>query len=59
MLLSRYEALFESSGPQPDFHRLEKFQPLELDGLLQGNSGGPLSGVWSMAIAEEKATKAK
>jgi hypothetical protein len=56
---SRYEALFESSGPQPDFHRLEKFRPLELDGLLQGNSGGRLSGVWSMAIAEEKATEAK
>ena len=38
--LSRYEALFESSGPQPDFHRLEKFQPLDLgESLLEGNKG--------------------
>ena len=50
----RYEALFESSGPQPDFHRLEKFRPLETDGLLEGNTGAELSPVWKMALLEEK-----
>ena len=52
---TRYEALFESSGPQPDFHRLEKFRPLQLEGLLEGNSGSDLSSVWETALMEEKA----
>ena len=46
--------MFESSGPQPDFHRLEKFRPLETDGLLEGNMGAELSSVWKMALLEEK-----
>jgi len=50
-----YEALFESSGPQPDFHRLEKFRPLQLEDLLEGNSGSDLSSVWETALMEEKA----
>ena len=50
----RYEALFESSGPEPDFHRLEKFRPLETAGLLRGNIGAELSSVWKMALLEEK-----
>jgi len=50
----RYEALFESAGPQADFHRLEKFQPLELGGLLEGNQGAQLSHVWRTALEEEK-----
>ena len=50
----RYEALFESSGPQPDFHRLEKFRPLETAALLGGNMGAELSSVWKMALLEEK-----
>ena len=52
--LSRYEALFESAGPQADFHRLEKFRPLELGGLLVGNKGSQLSHVWLTALQEEK-----
>ena len=52
--LPRYEALFESAGPQADFHRLEKFQPLELGGLLEGNQGAQLSHVWRTALEEEK-----
>ena len=50
----RYEALFESSGPQPDFHRLEKFRPLETEGLLAGNKGADFSSVWKMALLEEE-----
>jgi len=49
-----YEALFESSGPQPDFHRLEKFQPLEMESFLEGNSGSELSSVWETALMEAK-----
>merc|ERR1719150_3565370 len=52
-----YEALFESSGPQPDFHRLEKFRPLETEGLLAGNKGADFSSVWKMALLEEEASK--
>merc|ERR1711892_443987 len=33
-----YEALYESSGKQPDFHRLEKFQPLDFSTLLPENN---------------------
>ena len=51
---TRYEALFESSGPQPDFHRLEKFQPLQLERFLDGNSGSELSSVWETALMEAK-----
>ena len=50
----RYEALFESSGAQPDFHRLEKFRPFDSSGLLEGNIGAELSSVWKMALLEEK-----
>ena len=52
----RYEALFESSGPQPDFHRLEKFRPLETEGLLPGNKGADFSSLWKMALLEEQVT---
>merc|ERR1719150_3301803 len=51
----KYEALFESSGPQPDFHRLEKFKPLKLGDILEGNEGQQLSSVWETALMEENA----
>ena len=51
---ARYEALFESPGPQPDFHRLEKFQGLRLGDLVEGNSGSQLSAVWQNALMEEQ-----
>merc|ERR1719150_2960909 len=41
--LRMYEALFESSGAQPDFHQLEKFRPFDSSGLLEGNIGAELS----------------
>jgi len=47
-----YEALYESSGPQPDFHRLEKFQPIDFKYLLPDNRDSPLSDAWTQAIAE-------
>ena len=46
--------MFESSGPQPDFHRLEKFRPLETEGLIAGNKGADFSSVWKMALLEEE-----
>jgi len=49
-----YEALFESPGPQPDFHQLEKFQGLRLGDLVEGNSGSQLSAVWQNALKEEQ-----
>ena len=51
---ARYEALFESPGPEPDFHRLEKFQGLQLGDLVEGNSGSQLSAVWQNALMEEQ-----
>merc|ERR1719308_256423 len=45
-----YEALYEVSGPQPDFHRLEKFQPLQLGTLLEENNNEELSDIWKQAI---------
>merc|ERR1711892_660193 len=49
-----YEALYEVSGPQPDFHRLEKFKPLRLEDLLEENKNEELSDIWKNAIGEEQ-----
>ena len=49
-----YEALYESSGPQPDFHRLEKFQPIDMSTILPGNKGSELSALWRVSIEEAK-----
>ena len=53
----RYEALYESSGPAPDFHRLSKFQPIDFQYLLPDNKGSNLSATWKTAIAEAKVSK--
>ena len=50
----RYEALYESSGPAPDFHRLSKFQPIDFKYLLPDNKDSKLSATWETAIAEAK-----
>ena len=50
----KYEALFEVSGPQPDFHRIEKFQPLDFSQIMPGNKGGELSALWRISIEEDK-----
>ena len=50
----RYEALYESSGPAPDFHRLSKFQPIDFQYLLPDNKASNLSATWKTAIAESK-----
>ena len=50
----RYEALYESSGPAPDFHRLSKFQPIDFQYLLPDNKASNLSATWKTAIAEAK-----
>lgn len=47
-----YEALYEVSGPQPDFHRLEKFQPLKLEALLEENKNAEMSDIWRQAVGE-------
>ena len=52
-----YEALYESSGPQPDFHRLEKFQPIEFSRLLPNNKGSELSALWRVSIEESELAK--
>jgi len=49
-----YEALYEVSGPQPDFHRLEKFRPLKQEDLLEENKNEELSDIWKNAIGEEQ-----
>ena len=41
------------AGPQPDFHRLEKFQPIDFDKILPGNRNSSLSDTWKQAIAEK------
>ena len=53
----RYEALYESSGPAPDFHRLSKFQPIDFKYLLPDNKASELSATWKTAIAEAKVRK--
>ena len=50
--IDRYEALFEVSGPHPDFHRIEKFQQVDFDNLIPGNRGAKLPTIWEMSIAE-------
>eukprot|EP00092_Neocalanus_flemingeri_P007627 GFUD01008231.1.p1 GENE.GFUD01008231.1~~GFUD01008231.1.p1 ORF type:complete len:1056 (+),score=227.00 GFUD01008231.1:78-3170(+) len=52
-----YEALYESSGPQPDFHRLEKFQPIDFQYILPDNKAAKLSPIWEMSIAESNIGK--
>ena len=47
-----YEALYESSGPQADFHRLEKFQPIDFEYILPDNKLAQLSPLWERSIAE-------
>jgi len=53
----KYEALYEVSGPQPDFHRIDKFQPADFADIMPGNSGSQLSSLWKVAIEEEKLKK--
>ena len=53
----RYEALYESSGPAPDFHRLSKFQPIDFKYLLPENKDSKLSATWETAIAEAKVSR--
>ena len=48
----RYEALYEVSGPQADFHRIEKFQKIEFEKLIPENKGAKLPAIWEMSIAE-------
>ena len=55
--ICRYEALYEVSGPQADFHRLEKFQKIELEDLIPGNNGAKLPAIREMSIAESKMGK--
>ena len=47
----RYEARYESSGPQPDFHRLEKFQSIDFQYILPDNKAAELSAIWKTSIA--------
>jgi len=47
-----YEAVFEVSGPQPDFHRIEKFGALDLTEFLHSNARCDESDVWKQALAE-------
>ena len=47
-----YEALYESRGPQPDFHRLEKFRPVDLSSLLGEEVNTQLSDTWRQALVE-------
>jgi len=54
-----YEALYESSGPQADFHRLEKFQPINFNEVLQSNSGSDLSSLWRVSIDEAELVNKK
>ena len=49
--LYSYEALYESSGPNPDFHRLEKFQPIDFQYLVPDNKEAKLSDIWESSIA--------
>ena len=53
-LLPRYEALYESSGARPDFHRLSKFKPIDFQYLLPSNQGAQLSAIWTTAMQEAK-----
>ena len=53
----KYEALYEVSGPQADFHRIEKFQPADFTEIMPGNRGSQLSSLWRVAIEEDKLKK--
>ena len=53
----KYEALYESSGPQPDFHRLEKFQPIDFSKLQPKNKDSELSALWRVSIEESEMAK--
>jgi len=50
----RYETVFEVSGPQPDFHRINKFGDLDLKTIIPSNERSEHSGIWKQALAEEK-----
>eukprot|EP00088_Acartia_fossae_P004666 TRINITY_DN1200_c0_g1_i3.p1 TRINITY_DN1200_c0_g1~~TRINITY_DN1200_c0_g1_i3.p1 ORF type:complete len:247 (-),score=47.20 TRINITY_DN1200_c0_g1_i3:500-1198(-) len=47
-----YEAVFEVSGPQPDFHRIHKFGPFDLPTVLPANSRTEHSDLWNKAIED-------
>ena len=53
----KYQALYEVSGPQPDFHRIDKFQPVDFSDILPGNKGSQLSPLWKVSIEEAKLNK--
>ena len=53
----KYEALYEVSGPQADFHRIDKFQPADFKDIMPGNRGSGLSSLWRVAIEEDKLKK--
>ena len=42
------------SGPQADFHRLEKFKDLDFGYFMPKNAGSDLSALWLSSIAESK-----
>jgi len=50
----KYEAAYEVSGPQPDFHRLSKFGHINLAEIIAGNQRKEHSEIWKQAIEESK-----
>jgi len=49
-----YEAVFEVSGEQPDFHRINKFGNFDLSSILPSNKRSEESNVWKQALIEDQ-----
>lgn len=49
----KYQAVFEVSGPQADFHRINKFGDLNLAEIIPSNRRMEQSGIWKQALTEE------
>jgi hypothetical protein len=48
-----YEAVFEVSGEQPDFHRINKFGEFKLSSILPSNTREEHSDLWKQSLLEQ------
>jgi len=52
-----YEAVFEVSGEQPDFHRINKFGDFDLSSIFPSNAREEHSNIWKQALIEQETSK--
>merc|ERR1719222_455532 len=54
-----YETVYEVSGPQPDFHRINKFGQFDLSSILPSNKRNEHSDLWKNSLFEEHSKSAE